>query len=59
MKEIKLPSPPLSPCYICGGREYWLRIAGKPEWLCSRCRPAPPDGIEKKMHTVGEGRPDR
>ena len=36
------PPIPTTPCYSCGGGDYWLREPsrwGKAEWLCSRCNP--------------------
>jgi hypothetical protein len=44
--EEKLARP-ATPCYSCGGNDYWLRAAsrwGKAEWVCASCHPNPHGG---------------
>ena len=41
------PPVPTTPCYCCGGSDYWLRAAsrwGKAEWVCASCHPKPQRG---------------
>lgn len=32
---------PTRPCWNCGGTDWWERVAGGSEYLCSRCHPNP------------------